>query len=71
MDDSREEKCGKEFEVGRECSFWELQDARKKICMACEHLAKHLVPNATVGFCEYCPSKSEDIGTYPQHFRTV
>jgi len=51
MNESREEKCCEEFEVGRECSSWEMEDIRKKICMACEHLAKHLVPNATVRFC--------------------
>ena len=48
VEESRDEKCREELEVGRECAFWEMKGVSKKICVACEVLAKNLVPDATV-----------------------
>jgi len=50
MEQSRDEECREKFEVGRECASWEVEGARKKICVACEAFAKVLVPDATVQF---------------------
>ena len=48
MEQSRDEECREKFEVGRECASWEMESVRKKIRVACEVFAKHLVPDATV-----------------------
>ena len=50
MDQPRDEEYREEFEVGRECASWEMEGVRKKICMAREGFAHHLVPDATVRF---------------------